>query len=150
MDMEDIVKLIVFIIFGVGVLMGISNQLMNTDQNLVSIVNQTINPFQNNTPVTLTTYDIVPNSGIVYGGTNTSLMVLNQGNNYSFNYNGGTITLINSTPQDWYNNTRINVTYQIYPAAYVEDSRVRTIYAAILPLLAILVLLGGWYHFRNV
>lgn len=146
MEMKDITMLVVYVVFAVGILMGISNQLMNTDQNLVRISNQTITPFQNNTPITVTPYDIVPGSVIVYG----QYGVLAQATNYSVNANAGTIALINSTLQDWYNQTRTNVSYQYYPAAYVDNSMVRVIYAGILPILAIFVLIGAWYYFRIV
>ena len=150
MEMEDIIKLIVFIILGFGVLMGVANTLLFTEQSTVIVTNQTIT-FINNTATDLTQYVIVSNSEVVYGARLTpTLLPLNKGDNYSVNYNSGTLTLMNRTDQDWYNSTPlVNVSYRYYPASYVADTTIRNIYSGILPLLALLLLGGLWFYFKK-
>lgn len=150
MKIEEIVALIVFAIMGIGVLLGVANNLMYTQQSVVAIPNTTL-IFINNTDTKITSYSLVPNSETVYGGDGVaSLKKLNKGKNYTIDYNEAEITPINQTLDDWWNTSRYNISYQYYPSSYAQDQTVRTIYSAILPLIAIALLFWVWYFFRGV
>lgn len=146
MEMKDIMALILYAVMGIGVLIGIANDLLYTQQSPASVANTTLT-FANNTQTDITSYSIVPGSETVYGGSGEGLQVLKSGN-YSMGYKGGTITPFNRTENDWWNTSLYNISYQYYPASYVENTTVRTIYSGILPLLAVLVLAGIWYYLR--
>lgn len=140
--------LIIFIVMGVGVLLGIANNLLYTQQNIVTVANKTLT-FANNTPTTIENFALVSGSETVYGGRDAFLMPLNKGRNYTIDYSRGKITPLNETVYDWWNTSLYNVSYRYYPASYASNSMVRTIYSAILPLISILILLWLWWHFRN-
>src|SRR3990167_5567371 len=119
----------VTIIIGINLLVPIANTIAGN-----SVINTNSNrtlTFANNSVISLVDDTLISGSETVYGGSGILLQPLNKGSspnpNYTIDYTNGDITFINATPQDWYNNSLINVTYRFEGDNYVANATARTI-----------------------
>ena len=139
MEMKEIVALIFGIVLGVGVLVSISNDLLNTQQpakaNLE--VNTAVTSF--NQTITLAQRNLVAGSVTVINatcidtcsGSPNSTLRLNS--EYTVNLPAGNIKFSNRTGQ-------FNISYNYYPHSYVGGGIPKTIYDGMLPLIAVGIL----------
>lgn len=99
-----------------------SNFQSQQSQTTATVANETIT-FVNNTATGLAQNNLIGGSMVVYGGNGTSVLnpqikILNVGRNYTVDYNGGSITFLNQTPDDWFGRSTLNVSYQYYFGSY--------------------------------
>ena len=147
MEVKEIMLLVISIVLGIGVLIGVANNLMYTQQSVASVTNESFANTAYNQSITLknpkvraTTLTIANASDNTAGLPNT----LRSGSEYALNANAGIVQIINRTSgtNGWY------ASYQYEPAAYVGNTLVQTIYAAAIPLIAVAVLFLIWGYVK--
>lgn len=140
-----------FIIGFVTIVVGLAllPQIASTTTAATTLPNEIANrsiTFANGSTVTLGTNYIVTNSEKVYGGNGPSNRILNAGAganpNYTIDYVNGRLVLYNSTPQDWYNKTTLNISY-VDGSSYVGSSSAREFVRLIQIFYALSVTIAG-------
>lgn len=146
-QLGTILSTFIIILVGVVLIDNIADSISEIDDTIAIANNDTLTWAGNNTAMSLSYDELVSGTEVVYNnGTK-----INKGNNYTTNYEQGTITIINQSGDDgigeqseWVTDA-INASYTYQAEGYIDNATARTIIPLTIIFFAITIILVGYF-----